>query len=134
MHPEFTSKVNSIIHQCWKAGESKDLGKVKISIDGMFARLDELQLQKGIRLSELPLAGKIRPVYQTIGSEPQAPRAAGYKHGRLQEGGGGLISRQKKAGVTYEELDLDKNLSKGKKLELEAYISHHKNCKDREQT
>ena len=101
MHPEFTSKVNSIIHQCWKAGESKDLGKVKISIDGMFARLDELQLQKGIRLSELPLAGKIRPVYQTIGSEPQAPRAAGYKHGRLQEGGGGLISRQKKAEVTY---------------------------------
>ena len=41
MHPELTSKVNSIIHQCWKAGESTELGKVKISVDGVFARLDE---------------------------------------------------------------------------------------------
>ena len=133
MHPEWPSKVNSIIHLCWKAGESKDLGKVKISVDGMFARLDELRLQKGIRLSELPLAGKIRAVYQTIGSEPHAPRTAGYKHGRLQEGDGEPISRQKKARVTYEELDLDINLSKWKKKELEAYLTHHKHCKDREQ-
>ena len=36
---------------------------MKISVDGVFARLDELQLQKAIRLSELPLAGKIRAVY-----------------------------------------------------------------------
>ena len=35
MHPELTSKVNSIIHQCWKAGESTELGKVKISVDGV---------------------------------------------------------------------------------------------------
>ena len=42
---------------------------MKISVDGVFARLDELQLQKAIRLSELPLAGKIRAVYQTIGSK-----------------------------------------------------------------
>ena len=49
---------------CWKAGESIDQGKVKISVDGVFARLDELQLQKVIRLSELPLPGKIRAMYQ----------------------------------------------------------------------
>eukprot|EP00731_Ephydatia_muelleri_P013287 Em0007g597a len=73
MHPELTSNVNSIIHQCWKDGESIELGKVKISIDGVFARLDEMQLQKVIRLSELPLAGKIRVVYQSIGSKPEAP-------------------------------------------------------------
>ena len=59
MHPELTSTVMTIIHQCWKAGESNDPGKVKISVDGVFARLDELQLQKATRLSELPLAGKI---------------------------------------------------------------------------
>lgn len=81
------SKVNTIIHQCWKAGESNDLGKVKISVDGVFARLDELQLQNAIRLSELPLAGKIQAVYQIIGSKPKAPQAVGYKRGRLQEGG-----------------------------------------------
>ena len=56
-----------------------------------------------------------------------------YKHGRLQEGDGEPISRQKKARVTYEELDLDINLSKWKKKELEAYLTHHKHCKDREQ-
>ena len=36
-----------------KGIKSNDLGKVKISVDGVFARLDELQ--KAIRLSELPL-------------------------------------------------------------------------------
>ena len=66
----------------------------QISVDGVFARLDELQLQRVIRLSELPLAGKIRAVYQTIGSKTKAPRAVGYKRGRLQEDGG-LTSRQK---------------------------------------
>ena len=44
---------------------------MKISADGMFARLDELQLQKAIRLSELPLPGKIRGVYQSIGRKPK---------------------------------------------------------------
>ena len=63
MQSELTLRVNSIIHECWKAGESKDQGKVKISADGVFTRLDELQLQKAIRLGELPLAGKIRDVY-----------------------------------------------------------------------
>ena len=108
-----------------KGIKSNDLGKVKISVDGVFVRLDELQLQKAIRLSELPLAGKIRAVYQTIGSKTKAPRAVGYKRGRLQEDGG-PTSRQKKARVTYEELDFEKNLSKWKKPKLEAYLSHHK--------
>ena len=83
-----------------------DLGKVKISVDGVLARLDELQLQKAIRLSELLLAGKIRAAYQTIGSKTEAPRAVGYKRGRLQDDGG-PTSRQKKARVTYEELDFE---------------------------
>ena len=34
MHPELTTKVKSIINECWKAGENKDLGNVKISADG----------------------------------------------------------------------------------------------------
>ena len=127
MHPELTSKVNSIIHQCWKAGESTELGKVKISVDGVFSRLDEMQLQKVIRLSELPLAGKIRSVYQSIGRKPEAPRA-GSKRGRKQ-GCDGPTSRQKKARITYEQLDLEKDLSQWKKQELEAYLSHHKIAK-----
>ena len=73
MQPELTTRVTRLIHKCWMAGENKDLGKVKISADGVFCRLDELQSQKMIRLSELPVAGKIRVVYQTIGrqSEPK---------------------------------------------------------------
>ena len=50
----------------------------------MFSRLDELKQQKVIRLSELPLAGKIRAVYKSIGRKPHAPRAASCKHGRVQ--------------------------------------------------
>ena len=50
--------------------------------DGVFARLDELQLQKVIRLSELPLVGTIRGVYQRIDRKSEPPKAAGYKHAR----------------------------------------------------
>lgn len=121
MHPELTSKVMTIIHQCWKAGESNDLGKVKISHDGVFARLDELQLQKAIRLSELPLAWTIRAVYQTIDSKTEAPRAVGYKRKKVVD--------RLQAKVAYQELDFEKNLSKWKKHELETYLSHHKIAK-----
>lgn len=64
MQPELTSEVSGIIHTCWKVGENKGQGKEKVSPDGVFDRLDELQLQKANRLSELPLVGKIRAVYQ----------------------------------------------------------------------
>ena len=50
------------VFRIYKGIKSNDLGKVKISVDGVFARLDELQLQKAIRLSELLLAGKISSV------------------------------------------------------------------------
>ena len=91
------------------------------------ARLDELQLQKVIRLSELPLSGKIRAVYQTIDSKTEAPSAVG-KRGRPQKYGG-PTGRQKKARITYGELDFEKILSKWKKPELEVYLTHHKMAK-----
>ena len=59
MYPELTTKVKTIINECWKAGENKDLGNVKISADGVFARLEEMEIQKVIKLRELPLPGKI---------------------------------------------------------------------------
>ena len=43
-----------------------------------------MQLQKVIRISELPLAGKILLVYQSIGRKPEAPQAAGHNCGRMQ--------------------------------------------------
>ena len=126
MQPELTSKVNGVIHTCWKVGESKGQGKEKISPDGVFARLDELQLQKVIRLSELPLVGKIRGVYQRIGRKSEPPKAAGYKHARPEGDRGSCGSgRQKKARVSYEHLDVKKDLSSWKKEELEVYLSHH---------
>ena len=75
MHPELTSTVN----ECWKARECKDSGKVMISADGVIARLEEMQTQKIICLSELPLVGKICGVYQSIGTIPKALLAAGCK-------------------------------------------------------
>ena len=62
MHPELITKVKSVIHECWRAGENKELSKVKISAAGVYDRLEEMQLQKTIRLSELPLPGKILAV------------------------------------------------------------------------
>ena len=44
------------------AGESKSTGKVKISADGVFERLEEMQSRNLIHLSELRLVGKIRAV------------------------------------------------------------------------
>ena len=125
MQPDLTSKVISIIHECWKVGESKDCGKVKISADGVFARLEELQQQKVLRLSEVPVVGKIRGMYQSIGNKSQAQLATGSKRRRYEgEGPSTRCERQKKARVTLEELDLKKNPSLWKK-ELEAYLSHH---------
>ena len=53
MNPEPTSNLKSVTHKCWKAGENK----VKVSAAGVYDRLEELQLQKTIRLSELPRPG-----------------------------------------------------------------------------
>ena len=62
MHPELTSKVSHIIHQCLIL---ESLLSWVIFVDSVFSRLNELLQQKIIRLSELPLAGKIRAVYQS---------------------------------------------------------------------
>ena len=79
---ELITKVKSVNHECWRAGENNELGKVKNSAAGVYDRLKEMQLQKTIRLSELPLPGKILVVYKGIGSKPQAPSAGSYKRGR----------------------------------------------------
>ena len=120
MHPELTSTVTQVINECWKAGECNDTGKVKISADGVFARLEEMQSQKKIRLSELPLVGKIRGVYQNIGTKPKALLAAGCKRGRHASDGG-----KKKPRVSFDELDVSKDLLKWTKPELEAYLMHY---------
>ena len=62
---------------------AKSKVKQKISADGVFARLEEMEKQKAIRLSELPLSGKIRAVYQTIGQMTETSTSTnGRKHGR----------------------------------------------------
>ena len=43
---------------------------MKISADSVFSRLEEMEIQKVIKLSQLPLPGKIRAVSQTIGRMP----------------------------------------------------------------
>eukprot|EP00731_Ephydatia_muelleri_P018844 Em0011g884a len=113
MHPELT-------FECWKAGECRESGRVKISADGVYARLEEMQLQKIICLSELPLVGKIRAVYQSIGTKSQDLLAGGRKRGRPHSDEG-----KKKSRVNLDELDVSKDLLKWTKPELEAYLVHH---------
>ena len=120
MHPELTTKVQSVIYECWRAGQNKELGKVKISAAGVY---DRLQLQKTIRLSELPLSGKILAVYKSIGSKPQASSAGSYKRGRPLSNAG--VSGGKKAKVRYSDCDKQKDLLKWNKQELPAYLIHH---------
>ena len=67
MQPELTTRVKIVINECWKVGVSKKQGRAKESADGVFARLEEMEKQKVIRLSELTLSGKIRAVYQSTG-------------------------------------------------------------------
>ena len=74
--------------------ESRRLSKLKISAAGVN---DRLQLQKTIKLSELPLSGKILAVYKSIGSKPQASSADSYKRGRPLSNAG--VSGRKKAKV-----------------------------------
>ena len=94
--------------------------KVKITAAGVY---DRLQLQKTIRLSELPLSGKILAVYKSIGSKPQVSSAGSYKRGRPLSNAG--VSGRKKAKVCYSDCDKQKDLSKWNKQELQAYLIHH---------
>ena len=53
MQLELTTRVKTVINECWKVGVSKEQGKAKISADEVFARLEEMEKQMAIRLSEL---------------------------------------------------------------------------------
>ena len=119
---EGSGEVPYTTFECWKTGESKELGNVKTSADGVFVRLEEMQSQKMIHLSELPLAGKIR-IYtcKRVGTSSQPLSAGGRKRVRPQNDGG-----EKKSVISFEELDVSKGLLKWTKPELEAYLIHQK--------
>ena len=93
---------------------------MKISADGVFVRLEEMPSQKMIRLSKLPLAGKIRAIYKRIGTSSQPLSTGGRKRVRPQNDRG-----KKKSRISFEELDVSKELLKWTKPELEAYLIHH---------
>ena len=77
-----------------------------------------MEKQKAIRLSELPLSGKIRAVYQTIGQMTEVSTSRnGRKRGRPQSEGS-VSTKQKKARVNFEELDLVKDLLIWKKRRI----------------
>ena len=73
-----------------------------------------------IRLSELPVAGKIRVVYQTIGRQSK-PKLSDRKRGRSQRNET-TQGRQKKARMTFEDLNFDKDRSQWKNEELQTYL------------
>eukprot|EP00731_Ephydatia_muelleri_P022919 Em0015g502a len=112
----FKSQLLLAKHVCSGVMEHQDVLSIAM-------RLDELQSQKMIRLSELPVAGKIRVVYQTIGRQSE-PKLSDRKRGRSQRNET-TQGRQKKARMTFEDLKFDKDLSQWKKEELQTYLCHH---------
>ena len=101
---------------------ARRLESIKISADGVFSRLEELQLHHTIQLSELPLAGKIRAVYQSIGGKSQVQTAAGRKRRRHQ----GEEGKAEEAQGNIQCLIWKRTSLNGRsKYELEVYLSHH---------
>ena len=115
---EGSGEVPYTTFECWKTGESKELGNVKTSADGVFVRLEEMQSQKMIHLSELPLAGKIRGIYKRVGTSSQPLSADGHKRVRPQNDGENNNSK-----ISFEEYDVSNKLLKWTKPELEAYLT-----------
>ena len=63
---------------------------------------------------------------ESVGNLSLRKLIAGYKHARPEGDGESCGSgRQKKARVSYEHLDVKKDLSSWKKEELEIYLSQH---------
>ena len=73
-----------------------------------------------ILLSELPLARKIRAIFKRVGTSSQPLSTGGRKRVRPQNDGG-----KKKSRISFEELDVSKELLKWTKPELEAYLIYH---------
>ena len=113
MQPELTKRV---INECWKVGESKEQGKAKISADGVFSRLEEMEKQKAIILSELPLSLCCVPNYW-----PDDGSVHFYKWMYAWKLKDQLVPSRRR----FEELDLAKDLSLWKKPELQVYLSHY---------
>ena len=95
--------------------------KLRISMAHV-TRCQSLYILSLIRLSELPLSGKILAVYKSIGSKPQVSSAGSYKRGRLLVMQVFLGGRRLRC-VTV--CDMLKDLSKWNKQELQAYLIHH---------
>ena len=96
---------------------------MKIPADGAFERLEEMLSHNLIRLSELLVVGKIRAVYQCVGNKPQASIGV-CKRGRPHDSGSGDCGgRNVKNRVSFEQLDVGKELSTRKKPELVKHTS-----------
>ena len=90
-------------------------GKAKITADGSFARLEEMEKQKAIRLSELPLYGKIHAVYQTIGQMTEVSTSSnGRLRGRPQSEGQ-LVPSRRRLEFTLRSLTLQRTFWYGKR-------------------
>ena len=62
-------------------------------------------------------------VEKYIGSKPQASSAGSYKRGRPLSNAG--VSGRKKAKVCFSDSNMQKDLSKWNKQELQAYLIHY---------
>ena len=88
VHPQLTMRVEELIARCWQEGEGKIVdGKkvkshLKVSVEAVQSRLAAQYEEGQLRLSEVPVVGQLRAVYQHIGqskSSLQLPKKRGKK-------------------------------------------------------
>ena len=93
MHPQLTTRVEEFIAKCWQEGESKIVnGKkvkscLKVSAEAVQSRL-VVQYEEGqLRLSEVPVIGQVRLVYQRIGQSKSSPKLPKKRRKKSSEDG-----------------------------------------------
>ena len=129
MHPQLTTRVEEFIAKCWQEGESKIVNgkkvksRLKISAEAVQSRLVAQYEEGQLRLSEVPVIGQVRLVYQRIGQSKSSLKLPKKRRKKSSEDG---IKFQKVCRSFGEIQWGSVNLNLLKVPELNIYLQEHK--------
>ena len=129
MHPQLTTRVEEFIAKCWQEGESKIVNgkkvksRLKVSAEAVQSCL-VVQYEEGqLGLSEVPVIGQVRLVYQRIGQSKSSLKLPKKRRKKSSEDG---IKFQKVCRSFGEIQWGSVNLNLLKVPELKIYFQEHK--------
>ena len=99
-HPEFSTRVQDFIAQCWCTGEESIVegsavkSRLKVSAEAVQAKLASQYTDGLLLLSEVPVVSQIRAVYQKIGQHKH-PEHESRKRSRIIRNGSLRTKRSK---------------------------------------